>query len=106
MHDVERSCIQPRGFTIAERVIQVEAAFHALEERESFEVADRNTVLVDHRSVISAQRQTLLSRQGHKKEFHAAAQLRAIDMFRIAVPEAIKLAITNGRGFARHVERL
>src|SRR6185369_6358025 len=105
MHHVQNARIEPRRFTIAKRVIQIEAAFHALEKREPFEVADRNAVLVDHHGMIAAQRKTPLRRHSHDEDFDAAAQLRSINVIRIAVRETVKLAITNRRGVARHIER-
>src|SRR3569832_1201889 len=101
MHDVEYPRIQPRRFTIAKRVIQIEAAFHALEKREPFEVPDRNAVLVDHQGMIGAQWQALLGRQTKKEDLDTAVQLSSIDSFSIAMREAVKLAITNRRGITR-----
>src|ERR1051326_1902563 len=106
MHHIEYASVQPRRFTIAKRVIQIEAAFHPFEKREPFEVTDRNTVLVNHRGVIRTERQPLLRRETDDEELDAAAQLYAINVFRIAMRETVKLAITNSRCIARHVERL
>src|SRR6185295_7979078 len=103
MHDVEYARVEPRCFTVAKRVVQVESTLHPFEERDAFEVTDRHTIFVDRRGVINAQRQTLIRGQAHEKKFYTAAQLRVIDVFRIAVREAVKLAITNGRSFTSHV---
>src|SRR6185369_6259116 len=104
MHDVERARVEPRRFPVAKRVVQVEPTLHAFEERESFEVTDRHAVLVNHCRVIDAQRQTLLARQAHEEKLNTSSQLRVIDVFRIAVCEAIEFAITNRRSFTSHVE--
>src|ERR1044072_6553801 len=100
MHHVQHARIQPCRFTIAKRVIQIESAFHALEKREPFEVADRDAVLVDHYGVLVAPRKALFSRQADDKDLDAATQLRTIDVFRFTVRETVKLAITNRRGVA------
>src|SRR6185369_5191054 len=104
MHDVEYARVKPRCFTVAKRVIQVESTLHTFEQRDAFEVTNRHAVFVNRRSVINAQRQSLLARQAHEKKFYPAAQLRVIDVFRISMRETIELAIANGRGFTSNVE--
>src|SRR6185369_6213313 len=106
MHHVEYACIQPRRFAIAKRVIQIEAAFHALEKREPFEVTDRNAILEDHQGKIVAQWQASFWQQTHDEDLNTTTQLCSIDIFRIAMREAVKLAITNRRCIACHVECL
>src|SRR6185503_16989704 len=63
--NMKRVGIQPGSLTIAEGVIEVEAAFHPLADRETFKVPDGHTVLEDHRRMIGTQRQSFTRRHSH-----------------------------------------
>src|SRR5687767_15306535 len=101
MHHVQNSRIEPRGFTIAKRIIQIESALHAFEQRKRLEVADGHTVFIDHRGVNSAQRKTFFRWKTYQKQFNTTAQLCVINVLRVAMSKTVELAIPDCRCFAR-----
>ena len=50
----QQARIEPRRFALAERVIQVESHFGALEQRQHFHVAGGHTILEEHAGMVGA----------------------------------------------------
>src|SRR5208337_4850128 len=104
MKQAQQSRVQPRGLALAKRVVEVEADLHVLEQREAFDIADRNSVLEEHPGVIGAQRQTMLGRYAEDVDLDTAAKIGPNHVGGIAEGEPVQLAIAHGRRFAREIE--
>src|SRR5579883_233689 len=102
----ENPRVEPGGFTFAESVIEIEAGFHALEQRKPFEVSDGDAVLEKHPGVICAQRETPLAGDAEEVEIDAAAEVGMIDVRGVGIGEAPQLAIPHGGRIENHVENL
>ena len=100
LHDL---CVDPRRLALAERVVQVEADLEPLEEREAFDVADRDAVLDDEPAVRRAQRQTPLGANADEEELDAPARPRGDDRRRIRVRERVELPVARCRRLAHQL---
>ena len=104
--EAEQARVEPGRLTFPERVIEVEANLHAIEQGQAFDVADRHRILEEHAGMISTQGQPMLSRNARNEHFDPASQLGVDDMGWVAIGEAVQFAIAHRGGFARQVEKL
>src|SRR6266404_2728940 len=87
--EFQQASVEPGGLAFAKRVIEVEADFHSLEQRQTFDVSDRKAVLEKHAAVIGSQRQAPFARDSEEENLDAAPEIGVADVLDVGMSETI-----------------